>query len=85
MPPKGVMVANARGSASATRSLAESAPDRSVKRPVPVSAEDRAKMVQPEDVGDLVRYIACLPKHIVINEVMITPTWNRGYVADLKR
>jgi NADP-dependent 3-hydroxy acid dehydrogenase YdfG len=55
------------------------------KRPVPVSAEDRAKMVQPEDVGDLIRYIACLPAHVVINEVMICPTWNRGYVAALAR
>ncbi|CAH2599131.1 SDR family NAD(P)-dependent oxidoreductase [Rhodovastum atsumiense] len=52
-------------------------------RPVPVSAEDRARMAQPEDVGDLVRYIACLPKRVVINEVMICPSWNRGYVAGL--
>jgi NADP-dependent 3-hydroxy acid dehydrogenase YdfG len=55
------------------------------KRPVPVSAEERAKMAQKEDVGDLIRYIACLPEHITINEVMITPTWNRGYVAALAR
>jgi NADP-dependent 3-hydroxy acid dehydrogenase YdfG len=55
------------------------------QRPVPVSAEDRAKMVQPEDCGDLVRYIACLPPHVCINEVMISPTWNRGYVANLQR
>ncbi|MBV9784711.1 MAG: SDR family NAD(P)-dependent oxidoreductase [Acidisphaera sp.] len=55
------------------------------KRPQPVSAEDRAKMVQAEDVGDLIRYIACLPKHVCINEVLISPTWNRGYVAALRR
>ena len=55
------------------------------KRPVPVSAEDRAKMAQKEDVGDLIRYIACLPPHVVINEVMICPTWNRGYVAALQK
>jgi NADP-dependent 3-hydroxy acid dehydrogenase YdfG len=55
------------------------------KRPVPVSKEERAKMAQSEDVGDLIRYIACLPPHIVINEVMINPTWNRGYVAALQR
>jgi len=54
------------------------------KRPVPVSAEDRAKMVQPEDCGDLIRYIASLPKHVCINEVLITPTWNRGYLSALK-
>jgi NAD(P)-dependent dehydrogenase (short-subunit alcohol dehydrogenase family) len=55
------------------------------KRPVPVTKEERAKMAQSEDVGDLIRYIACLPPHIVINEVMINPTWNRGYVAALQR
>ena len=53
------------------------------KRPVPVSPEERARMVQPEDVADLILYLACLPPHVVINEVMITPTWNRAYVAAL--
>ena len=53
------------------------------KRPVPVSREERARMVQPEDVADLILYLACLPPHVVINEVMITPTWNRAYVAAL--
>ncbi len=55
------------------------------KRPVPITKAERARMAQSEDVGDLIRYIACLPPHIVINEVMINPTWNRGYVASLKR
>ena len=55
------------------------------KRPIPITPEERARMAQSEDVGDLIRYIACLPAHIVINEVMINPTWNRGYVANLQR
>lgn len=55
------------------------------KRPIPVTREERARMAQSEDVGDLIRYVACLPAHIVINEVMINPTWNRGYVAALER
>ncbi|MBV9538886.1 MAG: SDR family oxidoreductase [Acidisphaera sp.] len=55
------------------------------KRPVPVSAEDRARMVQSEDVADLILYIANLPRHVVLNEVMIAPTWNRGYVAAIQR
>jgi NADP-dependent 3-hydroxy acid dehydrogenase YdfG len=55
------------------------------KRPVPVTKAERAKMAQSEDVGDLIRYVACLPAHICINEVWITPTWNRGYVASLQR
>ena len=54
------------------------------KRPVPVSAEERARMVQPEDCADLIRYVACLPKHVCLNEVVISPTWNRGYVSALR-
>jgi NADP-dependent 3-hydroxy acid dehydrogenase YdfG len=55
------------------------------RRPIPVSKEERAKMAQSEDVGDLIRYVACLPPHVTINEVWITPTWNRGYIANLAR
>ena len=55
------------------------------KRPNPVSAEERARMVQPADCGDLIRYIATMPKHVVMNEVHLSPTWNRGYVAALRQ
>jgi NADP-dependent 3-hydroxy acid dehydrogenase YdfG len=55
------------------------------KRPTPVGPEVRARMVQPADCGDLIRYVACLPKHVVMNEVHLSPTWNRGYVAALQR
>ncbi len=55
------------------------------KRPNPVGPEERARMVQPEDCGDLIRYVACLPRHVVMNEVMLAPTHNRSYVAALQR
>lgn len=55
------------------------------KRPNPVSAEERARMVQSADVGDLIRYIACLPPHVVLNEVWISPTWNRSHIAAMER
>lgn len=51
------------------------------KRPIPVSAEDRAKMVQPDDCGELMLFLARMPAHVCINNLTITPTWNRGYVA----
>ena len=54
------------------------------KRPVPPSAEDRARMLQPEDLGSLIRYIAGLPPHVCLNEVVISPTWNRAYIAELQ-
>jgi NADP-dependent 3-hydroxy acid dehydrogenase YdfG len=55
------------------------------KRPNPVGPEVRARMVQPADCGELIRYIACLPKHVVMNEVHLSPTHNRGYLAALQR
>ena len=50
------------------------------KRPVPMSAEDRARMIQPEDMGDTIAFVAAMPAHVCINELIISPTWNRGYV-----
>ena len=55
------------------------------RRPVPVSAEERALMLQPSDVAELIRYVAMLPKHVCLNEVVISPTWNRGYIASLRQ
>ena len=55
------------------------------RRPVPVSAEERALMLQSNDVADLIRYVAMQPRHVCLNEVVISPTWNRGYVASLKQ
>ena len=51
------------------------------RRPVPVSAEDRGRMLQPDHMADLILYIARLPSSVCVNEVQITPTWNRGYAA----
>ena len=50
-------------------------------RPIPVSEEDRSKMVQSEDCGDVIRFLAELPPHVCINDLTISPTWNRGYIG----
>jgi NADP-dependent 3-hydroxy acid dehydrogenase YdfG len=57
------------------------------KRPVPPSAEDRARMLQPDDLGRTIRFIAEMPPHACINEIVISPTWNRIVLgaSDLKR
>ncbi len=51
------------------------------RRPVPVTQEQRDRMIQPEHMADLILYIARLPATICLNEVLISPTWNRGYAA----
>ncbi|HEV8378130.1 MAG TPA: SDR family oxidoreductase [Tepidisphaeraceae bacterium] len=50
------------------------------RRPVPPSAEDRARMLQAEDLGNTIRFIAQMPPHVCVNQVIISPTWNRMYI-----
>jgi NADP-dependent 3-hydroxy acid dehydrogenase YdfG len=51
------------------------------RRPVPPSAEERAKMLQPADLGSTIRWVAEQPPHVCLNEIIISPTWNRLYVG----
>jgi NADP-dependent 3-hydroxy acid dehydrogenase YdfG len=57
------------------------------KRPVEPSAEEKARMLQEDDLGRTIRFIAEMPAHVCINELVITPVWNRLYLggSDLKR
>ncbi len=52
-------------------------------RPVPPSAQERGRMLQPEDLGRTIRFIAELPPGVCINQLIVSPTWNRMYVNDL--
>jgi NADP-dependent 3-hydroxy acid dehydrogenase YdfG len=55
------------------------------RRPVPVTQEDRAKMLQPEDLGETVLFVAKLPKHVCVSEIIIAPTWNRSFIAAMQQ
>jgi NADP-dependent 3-hydroxy acid dehydrogenase YdfG len=44
-------------------------------RPVPVSEERKAEMLQPEDFGALVLTIARLPDRVMVPELVITPRY----------
>jgi len=46
-------------------------------RPKPPSPEDQAKMLKMEDLGRVVRFVAESPAHMCVNEIVVTPTWNR--------
>jgi len=56
------------------------------RRPMPPSQEDRARMLQPKDLGHTIRWLAELPPNVCINQLVVSPTWNRIYIgaADLK-
>ena len=51
------------------------------KRPVPPPPEERARMLQPLDVAEAALYVARQPKHVCINEILISPSWNRAYIG----
>jgi NADP-dependent 3-hydroxy acid dehydrogenase YdfG len=46
-------------------------------RPKPPSPEDQARMLRMEDLGRVVRFVAESPAHVCVNEIVVTPTWNR--------
>ena len=46
-------------------------------RPKPPSPEDQARMLKMEDVGRVVRFVAESPAHVCVNEIVVSPTWNR--------
>ncbi|MCQ4162024.1 SDR family oxidoreductase [Roseomonas sp. GC11] len=46
-------------------------------RPTPPPAEERARMLQPEDIAQAVLFVAKLPERVCINEIVVTPTHNR--------
>jgi NAD(P)-dependent dehydrogenase (short-subunit alcohol dehydrogenase family) len=54
------------------------------KRPVPPSAEEMARMAQPEDFGKAILFVATMPARTCVNELVIAPTWNRFYLGGLE-
>ncbi len=51
------------------------------RRPVPPPPEDVARMLKPEDLGRAIRFVAEMPPHVAINELVISPTYNRIMVG----
>jgi NADP-dependent 3-hydroxy acid dehydrogenase YdfG len=45
-----------------------------VHRPQPISEDHRAKILRPEDVAEAVRFVALLPPHVSVPELVIKPT-----------
>ncbi|MHB2209826.1 SDR family oxidoreductase [Methylobacterium sp. CM6257] len=54
------------------------------KRPVPVTADDKGRMLQAEDLAETILFVARLPASVCVNEILISPTWNRGYLEGVK-
>jgi NADP-dependent 3-hydroxy acid dehydrogenase YdfG len=56
-------------------------------RPIPPAPEEMARMLRPEDLGRTIRFVAEMPPHVCLNEIVIAPTWNRIYLggSDIQR
>ena len=54
------------------------------KRPVPPPPEARARMLQPDDLGKTILFIAALPPRACVNEIIISPTWNRFLLGGME-
>jgi NADP-dependent 3-hydroxy acid dehydrogenase YdfG len=55
------------------------------QRPKQLSAAELATVLRPEDVAAVVAFIVSMPPHVCLNEIWITPTHNRAYIAQLGR
>jgi len=51
---------------------------------VPPSQEQRDRMVQAEDMGQAILFLAQMPARTCINELIISPTFNRFYMGGLE-
>jgi NADP-dependent 3-hydroxy acid dehydrogenase YdfG len=49
-------------------------------RPVVPSEEEQARMLQSEDLGRTIAFVASMPPRVCTNEILISPTWNRTFV-----
>jgi NADP-dependent 3-hydroxy acid dehydrogenase YdfG len=51
------------------------------RRPVPPSEDVMSKMLQPEDVGRTIAFVANMPAHVCVNEILISPVANRAFLG----
>src|ERR1700712_2000950 len=49
-------------------------------RPVVPSEAEQAKMLQPEDCGRTIAFVASMPARVCMNEILISPTHKRGFI-----
>lgn len=52
-------------------------------RPVKLTPDELARMLQSEDLGRTIRFVATAPPRVCFNEIVMSPSWNRGFVASL--
>jgi NADP-dependent 3-hydroxy acid dehydrogenase YdfG len=51
------------------------------QRPVPPSEGVMSTMLQPEDLGRTIAFVANMPPHVCVNEILISPVANRAFLG----
>lgn len=54
------------------------------RRPVKPPQMELDRMLQEEDLGKAILFLASLPPRVCVNEMVVSPTWNRFYVGGLE-
>jgi NADP-dependent 3-hydroxy acid dehydrogenase YdfG len=52
-------------------------------RPVKLTPDELARMLQAEDLGRTIHFVATMPARACLNEIVISPTWNRSFVPTI--
>ncbi|MFD1196933.1 SDR family oxidoreductase [Brucella gallinifaecis] len=50
-------------------------------RPVPVPQDEQDRMLQSQDLANMILMVALLPDRVCVNEIVISPTWNRMFLS----
>ncbi|CAO3439582.1 SDR family oxidoreductase [Azospirillum doebereinerae] len=50
------------------------------QRAAPPPPEELARLLRPDDLGRTIRFVAEMPPHVCVNEILISPTWNRNFL-----
>jgi NADP-dependent 3-hydroxy acid dehydrogenase YdfG len=53
-------------------------------RDPPELPETLARMIQPQDMAEIVLFVARQPKHVCLNEILVAPSHNRAYLAQMR-
>ncbi len=54
-------------------------------RPVPVPEEELKRLLKPEDIAAMALFVATMPAHVCISEMLVTPTWMRSLASEAQR
>jgi NADP-dependent 3-hydroxy acid dehydrogenase YdfG len=56
-----------------------------LNRPQKLTQEELDRLITADDIAEAIVYVATQPPRVCVNEILISPTFNRGYLAMLPK